>query len=727
MRRKTFVLFLPVIVFFTGNIFASGIEEKTFFTARQAFSDRFYKAAITLFDRFIKEFPAGKKVYQAKLFMAKSYYFKENYPEAIIVLDEIILNKEAEQSVINEAYYWLGEVYFRQKRFNDSLVYVQKAIDNYSDYEDKWPACYLAAVNYLELDQSEPASSWFRKIIQESGETELVDKSYSCLLDYYYHKKKYHEIISLGEKYLENHLDPIVSAKIYFYLGESRYADREFDAAIVNYQRALKFNQEDSFADLIYQGLSFALLEKEDTDAALSSIEKIKDPPSRLFSQGRYYFRMKKYPQALETFNDFLEKFKNSKYFETVYLNKADTLYELGRFNDAVSLYQQIISRSKEISSAGSLDQAHYGLAWCYLKKGEFREAGAEFENIKDKFPSSSLIPQTQYYLAASYFSSGRYKETKMLLEDFMEKFSLDKLSAKVYYLYGKCFFAEKEYPRALEIFKKAAADFKDKDIEELVYVDMGNTYFNLSLLPEAAAVWENFLSKFPHSQYGGSIVLSLGGLYEKQANYKKAGDFYKKIITDFKSSPDAGQALVCLGRLSWRGGNLDDALRYFEEAAWLNVSLSFEAKLSIARIHVQRSEYKQALELYDELAYGDSSAGKEAVLDKAFLFKDMKDYNRAVVFFRKAVSAGIDSSKIRFTMAFCLEKINQPKEAVQEYFKIIDGFDDEYKIKAYFRVARLYEKEGDLESARDIYRKIAAFDVQETKIAAARLRELDN
>lgn len=687
MRRKIFVLFLPVIVFLTGNIFASEIEEKTFFTARQAFSDRFYKAAVTLFDRFIKEFPAGKKVYEAKLFIAKSHYFKEDYPEALSILDEIILNKEAKQPVKNEAYYWLGEIYFRQKRFNDSLACVQRAIDNYSDSEDKWPAYYLAAVNYLELDQPEPGLRGFKKIIQESGKPEFVDKAYLCLLDYYYHKKNYSELISLGEKYLENYFDPIVSAKVYFYLGESRYAYMEFDAAIVDYQRALKFNQEDSFTDSIYQGLSFALLEKEDAAAALNSIEKIKAEPARLFSQGRYYFRIKNYPQALEIFSDFLEKFKDSKYFETVYLNKADTLYEMERLNDAVFLYRQIISRVKETSSEG-LDKAHYGLTLCYLKNGEFREAGAEFENIKEKFSFSQFIPQMQYYLAVGYFSGGMYKETKNLLEDFMEKFPQDKLSAKVYYLYGKCFFAEKEYPRALEIFKKVAADFKDKDIEESVYVDMGNTYFNLSLLPEAAAVWENFLSKFPHSQYGGSLALSLG-------------------------------------RLSWRGGNLDDALRYFEEAARSNVPLSFDAKLSIARIHVQRSEYKQALEFYDQLVNCDSVVGREAVVDKAFLFKDMKDYNHAVVFFRKAISAGIDSSKIRFTLAFCLEQINQPKEAVKEYFKIIYGFDDEYKIKAYFRVARVYEKEGDFESAKDIYRKIAGFDVQETKIAEARLKEL--
>jgi predicted TPR repeat methyltransferase len=45
--------------------------------------------------------------------------------------------------------------------------------------------------------------------------------------------------------------------------------------------------------------------------------------------------------------------------------------------------------------------------------------------------------------------------------------------------------------------------------------------------------------------------------------------------------------------------------------------------------------------------------------------------------------------------------------------------------LKAYFRIAKIYEKDKKITLAKEIYGKIAQFDSEEAKIARAKLKEL--
>jgi len=89
------------------------------------------------------------------------------------------------------------------------------------------------------------------------------------------------------------------------------------------------------------------------------------------------------------------------------------------------------------------------------------------------------------------------------------------------------------------------------------------------------------------------------------------------------------------------------------------------------------------------------------------------------------------------FYLGFCLEKAGRDKEAIESYFKVIysslsnesevmAGNTENYKIKAYFRIARIYEKENNSRAAKKIYNEIIDLGPKEAKIARARLRKLE-
>lgn len=803
---------LILALFFTISVsgaFAQQDPRQRFNVAVKAFADGFYDASLSLFKKFVEEFSGDALIDEANLYIAKCHYHKQDYRQALRVLAG--LESSQAEGITDEVYYLAAIIHFKGKNFDKALSYTTKIIQEGKDSKFIWQAYYLRAGVDLESGDLEAAKDNFKEIIGNSEDEELIDNSYSKLLQLYFQDKKYLQIISLCQDYEKRFPKGNLKAKVQFYLGECYYAQGDWARALKNYLRAKDSGRNPDIKDLIYQGIGFTYIEIGENNEAKVNIDKIFDKQLRLFSQGVYYFKIKDFIQALETFNIFIRDYTRSSLLADAYLNKADILYAMGRINDSIYVYQYILNNFIDPINIDTVNKAHYGLAWCYLKGGKFKDAIGEFKstleyadnpvvklssqiqiadayqetgkyeealaiynsllenqpstvyvdyiqfqigmvflkkkdleksflalrNLENNFPSSRLIPQVKYYLAVGYFSQNNYTQAKNLLESFIEKFPQDVLIPKVHYLYGKCFFNEGDYEQALSIFKKIIGKFKNSDIEELVYIDMGNAYLSLELFDNAKKIWSDFLKRYPGSQYSATVLLYLAGLHEKEKKYFEAQKYYQQVLSDYKGSVFSQEALLSLGHLYWSRGDLIKAQQSFEGLAEENSSFALKAKLYLAKVLKQQSKNKEALELYNQLIKLDSSVSKVALADKAFLLKEMKDYDGAIAGFEDAIASGIDTEELRFSLGHCLEKVGRDQEAIEEFLKVIYAFSQDksntfsdmeknYEVKSYFRIARIYEKTENIEAAKKTYGKIIDLGVEEAKIAKARLEELN-
>lgn len=788
---------------------AKEIEGEQFRTAAKAFSDQFYDASLSLFERFIGDFPESPLTIKAKLYLAKCHYYKQDYRKALKILSDIETEVKSD-GISDELFYWLGVINFKGRDFDKAVNYTKRVVDNYPDSEFRWPSYYLLGQSFQEGENPKAAKKVFSDIVEKATDSEIVQDAYLQLFPIYLKEKNHSQLIALGREYFEKFSRSQEIAKVYFYLAENYYTQAEWDKAEDYYQRGLRGHPDPELLDLIYQRLGFTYIEKDNSFEAKISIDRIKDKELRLFSQGAYYFRSKDFIQALETFNMFIRDYPQGAHIQEVYLNKADVLYELGRLNDAVYTYRYILNNSSRSDNLEVINKAHYGLAWSYLKSGKFKKAIEEFKdtleyasnpvvkassqihiadayqemgkyvealniyndiltnypntiyadyiqfqigltflkkkdlekafmalnNLKNNFSSSKLVPQAQYYLAVGYFSQEDYFEAKSLLEDFIDKFPNDDLIAKAYYLQGKCFFNEKDYQRALRIFKEVVAKFHDRDIEELSYVDLGITYLHLSLNEAAKKTWVQFLKKYPQSEHRASVILYLGGLYEKESNFIEAEKKYRQVLRDYQDSSWGQEARLALGHLYWNRDDLETAEEHFKALAKENVPAALKSKLYLAKVYSQGQKHEEALAIYEELIDSKSPITKIAFFEKAFLLKEMKLYSEAIVMFNQAIVLDVDSPELRFSLGICLEKTGKLKDAVEQYLKVIYNFPEDndaaadpqdkgYRVKSFFRVARIYERDNNLEEAKKVYQKIIDLGIEESKIAQVRLEAL--
>ncbi|MCP4653297.1 MAG: tetratricopeptide repeat protein [Candidatus Omnitrophica bacterium] len=800
---KKFLIQFIFFLLLASSVFSSNKEDESFLLASEAFSDGFYEAGVSLFERFIESFPESEKTSQAKLYLAKSHYFKKDYSKALSILSDVASNRKSE-TILDEIYCWFSQVYFKKKEYEESLKFSEKVLEKYPQSKFISLANYLSASNFYELGQSKKAETIFEKIIKNTSDEEISKNSYTKLLPIYFKNGNYSAMEALGQDYIRKYPFGPLKGKIYYYIAESNRLGQNFDKALAWYHKALSVG-DGSRNDSIHHNMMLTFLANGQKKQAKIRINGIKSNELRLLAEAIYYFKTKQYVKALGLLESFLKKFKNSEFKAAVYLKKADVLYEMGRINDSLSMYAYVIEEFSTSERAETTNSAYYGLAWCYLKNGEFKRAITEFknileytdnsvvkissqiqiadayqeakeykaaldiynrilksdsktiyadyiqfqvgniflktkkfdraaltfENLKKNFPNSKLIPQTQYYLAMVYFSREEYAQAGILLKDFTEKFSDDSLLVSVYYLYGKCFFNQKDYSSAVDIFKKTVKMLKgrvaqDKEIAMLVRIDLGNAYFNLSLFNEAKKTWKGFLRSFPRSEYSGLVALYLGDLYEMEENYKKAVKHYKIALGNFKNSQLRGEALFSLGHLYWRKGNLNEARRYLSKVTEHDTDFFLKARLYLAKINKLEGETQAAIKIYDELIATDASIVLLALLDKAHIYKQEKEYDKAIKLFNRVIENGNDSSNVIFALASCLEKVSNEQEAIKQYLKIIStSSDNDFKVKSYFRIARIHEKQNQNKEAERIYREIIKLGTKEAKIAKEKIKHL--
>ncbi|MFA7677453.1 MAG: tetratricopeptide repeat protein, partial [Candidatus Omnitrophota bacterium] len=530
MRKYSF-LFLSFLFFAANGLLDRGYckdsDEISFGLAAKAFSDEFYDASSSLFERFIEDFPQSPLLCEAKLYRAKCYFHRKEYPQALEILNKLEDSCKP-AGITDQIYYWLAAIYSKGKDFDRSDDYCRKVVNLYPSSRFMWWARYLMASNDLEAKETDSAEKGFYAVIEESGDKEVKGHAYSQLLELYSQNKNYSQLVSLAERYVKEFPKGQLIQKVYFYLGQGYYERNEWDKALENYNNALKLEKNPELRDLIYQGLGFVYLAKEDKVEAKIIIDKISDKQLRLFSQGMYYFKAQDYIQALETFNMFVRDYPFSNLLARTYLGKADTLYELGRLNDSIYTYRYILSTYKDLPFSDILNKAHYGLAWCYLKNGQFKNAIEEFKNTLEYADNPVVRVSSQIQIADAYQETGKYTEALDMYSTILEKYPNTMYSDYIQFQIGMSFLKKKDLSKAFLALKNLKNNFPNSKLVPQAQYYLAVGYFSQQDYVQAKNLLEDFISKFSQSELLPDAYYLYGKCFFNEKNYNQALEIFR-------------------------------------------------------------------------------------------------------------------------------------------------------------------------------------------------------
>lgn len=337
---------------------------------------------------------------------------------------------------------------------------------------------------------------------------------------------------------------------------------------------------------------------------------------TRYQQEGSLYFNTKDWKNAIKHYDKYLEFEPNDI---RVLNNKGASLSYLEKWNDAIPIFQRIItteSQDKEVKAA-----AYNNIGLCYTELENFPEALKAFEtglNLEPNHPDT-LLNMGYHYLdkssdpkkALSYFD-------KIIDQNLYDKKEL----ADVFANKSKAYFLLEEYDKSIDAANHALIH-DDTHVKALS--QKANALFKLHEYGNAILCVDNILKIDP--LFDMSLITKANALME-------LGLLTESIITTnsyLQRHPNDSVAYTNIGMALGKFGYAGLAIIFFEEAVKLD-PLDYKSHYNIAGTFMLLRLPQYALQ-YFKKAYTINSENVGFLLDMGQCYEQLNMYQEAAVY----------------------------------------------------------------------------------------------
>ena len=456
---------------------------------------------------------------------------------------------------------WLG-------KNEKATKYLIEALNYNLPRDYKLNALKLLADLYYRLDKEKSYLDTIRQI------SKLDRNEARNLLGWFFFKKKQYD------KAFKSFINPYMKAVSAFNLND-------FDTAL-KFISKLKTKKAKFLEAYIY-------LKKGEYDIARNILEKLARGFDKISQEAGYlyaysFFTQGDYEKAIEEFRKFISNTKNEELKKLATLRLADSYYNLGKKDLARKIYETFI---KQHTNSKEATDAAYQLTVLEMEnsKGDVEKQILAFLRKYPRYPLADLL---RLQLADIFISKKKYDKAEKLLKYLIKKekeesdYALYKLA---YLMYIKGDF-NKAKKLAQEYLQKYVNGKFRNDVLELlskIYEEEGNYPMAIRYAKELPQTDNN--------------IYKLAFLYFKIGNLKNAQYYFEKLY--YKNSSYKKEIAYYLGLISYRLGDLNTALKYFEEATNSDdYKIAGESYYYMGRIYQQLGKEDEAINSYLNVIY---------------------------------------------------------------------------------------------------------------------------
>ncbi|MBQ0768850.1 MAG: tetratricopeptide repeat protein [Bizionia sp.] len=563
-----------------------------------------------------------------------AYYKQKEYDKAISEFNKIV---GGDNSVAQNAYYHLGESYVNVTKKQEALNAFRNASQMDFDLkiqEDAW-------LNYAKISyeignpyQSVPQvlTSYLEKYPKSGFATEIE----TLLIDSYITSKNYKEALVLlkGKNSFEN---KVAYQKVAFYRGLELYNENNYQEALQMFDASLGEQQNEKFTaratfwkaetDYNLSNYDDALIgfKQFQQQATASTTEEFKNLDYNL---AYTYFKLKNYPQAINTFNQFVKSNKKDVVrLNDAYLRLADAYFVSSRYNEAIATYENAIQVGKI-----EADYAFFQQAISYGYIGQDTKKISELVRFISKYPESKLRDDAMYALGNAYVKNSQNDKALAIYDRLSVDYKNSTFVSKALLRQGLVYYNGNRNQQALTKFKKVASEFPNSpeanqavSTARLIYIDLGQVneyaawvqtldYVQVTDADLDNATYEaaekQFLDNNTNNaikQFNVYINQFPQGLHSKQAHFYLAQLYFKKdlketakphfeYVVNASKSEFTEEALLRLSQIILDSKNWSEAIPVLKR---LDVEANFPQNSVFAQSNLMQANYQ--LKKYNE------------------------------------------------------------------------------------------------------------------------------
>jgi TolA-binding protein len=590
------------------------------------YSEKKYETAYLGFKKLEKDETFAPIV---PFYLAQILYLQEKYDELIAYAPPLLSSSNTKRTP--EIAKILGEAYYRQSKFQESIPYLEQFQEK-SGRSSRMDRYQLGYAYYMTKNYPEAIKNFETVVNTEDSLTQLAN----------YHTGD--SYLKMGNKpFARNSFKSAAKPDYYRDIKEDalfNYAKLAYDLsynpyneAIVALEDYLKKFPDSPRHNEVYDFLTEIYVSTRNYDAALASLDKINPKSTKLqstYQKVAFYRGIEHFQNG--DFNSAIELFDRSSTFpidkgmvaEATFW-KGDGFYRMGNFGQAKKFYTEYLGLGEDIH--GDLyPLAEYGLGYCYFKEEKFPASSEHFRKfikikgeIQDKTIADACLRTGDcHYAVRDFMGAIEYYDKAIKIG----KQDVDYAMFQVALCYG----VQGKFASKMEMLKALLQIEKTRFRPDASY-ELAETFLLQEDYVNAEMYYNLLLKENPESRFAKSSLLGVAMIYYNSNQDDKALPAFKKVVESYPGTPESNEAILKIQKIYVDKGDIDQFEEYTKSR---NIT-------GIAQSRLDSATYETAEKLFLKADYAKASSTFGTYLKKfpngyfflkALFGKAESDYN---------------------------------------------------------------------------------------------------
>ena len=292
-----------------------------------------------------------------------------------------------------------------------------------------------------------------------------------------------------------------------------------------------------------------------------------------------------------------------------------------------------------------------------YLEEGDLEKAYRATEMAVKQFPFSAEL---HVQMAGILNEQGKYNRALRALE---KAESIQPNDYEVLMLKGVVLLKMNRFEDSLTTFEAALPTLDNKDDG---YLHIGLVYQSWRKYDRAAEAYKKALEVNVSNE---SALFELAFCLEVLDQLEESLPYYQTFIDN---DPYSAHAWYNIGTVYDKLGEYDKAAESYDYAVIIDDDFS-SAHFNKGNSLLAQEKFKEAIPCFEKTLELEQNTDPESFYNIGFCFEKLADYEKGVLYYRKALGADQYYDEAWFGIGVCLEKMERWFEAAHAFQKAVD------------------------------------------------------
>lgn len=708
-------------------------KDRTYKEAVELFQKEKYAAAYTLFDAVIVD-----KDYELAAVKADAHYYKAVaatelfYQNADGLLKDFI-RSFPESPLVSNAYFHLGKVYFRTRKWKYAVYSFEKVNENTLSKQEWYEYYYKSGYSYFEQGKSDAALRQFTKIKDAESVYRVPATYYYAHIQY--EKKNWKEALH-AFKSIEN--EKAFKGLIPYYIVQIYYLQNKYDE-VISYATPIADTVQGKNAVHVNRILAESYYNTKRFDESLTYYARASENSDldRLgnYRYGTALFMAQKYNEASDRLKRTVTE--DDSLSQNAYNLIANSAYNLGDKRKAADAFKMVykLNFDRDLAEEALFNFAKLSYEIDY---DPYNEAVKALRDYLDVYPNSKKADEAYVFLVEVFMTVKNYKDALETIDKIKKKDKkLSMARQRVAFLYGVQFFESGKYADAIRYFNQAGIPDGNPTVLAQSIFWTAESYYRLGRSEDAEEGFKEFLSTNGAASSGllYDAYYNLGYIYFKKKKYNEAGLEFRKFA-DNKSPHDltlVADAYNRAGDCYYAQSEWSKAMLYYDKAWALKKADPDYALLQKASIlGIQNKHDEKFLALQNlRSSYPSSVYISEAIYEMGVARQSAGNKSEALPYFKEVIEKygnGPFAKLAYLKMGLHYYNLDAYDEAVAYYKPVLQKFPGSIEAQEAEKYLKfIYIDQNKLDEYTDLMRSISGMSYNEASLDSVAFRAGEN